>query len=567
MSSFLKLTVLSAVLALPLGICGARPCLAQDEADVSDGREPVEPAMDEYKVSPPLGLPEGAAEAAAAAKEQAEQQSEQAEAPAAPDSEIIDEGNPAPEPEPEPVSAKAAKKAKKGKPARAARKARMPGVTSDVKVDAAGPEDDAEAKARRIQEALTHLAYGTVPEPAPDAYATFSGTITFEGLEDIVSPRDGRLVITISSGEWVAAGDMIGFVTSPELAAIMAYTPQEQRLTAAQRWKQVYGAEVIKAPKRSLVVQIYRRDKSIVKKGDLLFSLADEAYLVGSSKGDPNEVFSPGMRAEMRLRGVAGSPVIPGILQESYQGEAARSSDPLADELKESSVNRPYSLRIQIPGRAAALVKPGSIYDGYITMRNNPTGPVIPARSLVNRNGRTYLITMSEVSVMGQTNDTVQLDVAPWPGTTYIFPETIAGYSMKRQPQSAAKNIKPVPGKTAKPAAVAAPASAPASAASAATLTEAEVVSVNVDEAAPAQKTKKAAPKAKAAKAKAASKKKTARNAKALKAMKTAKSAKAKQDAANSAAQKSTVPPDDFSGGLEPMPSLPPATTGAARAK
>lgn len=276
----------------------------------------------------------------------------------------------------------------------------------------------------RPQDPMSYLVYGTIPERNMEYYAKFTGTSTYEGVRDIKAPRDGQFVLTVSSGEWVVKDDMLGFITSPEMSAIMAATPVGERMTAAQRWKQLYGAEVMKSDKNCLVAVIYRPDRSFVKKGDLLFSLAEDIYVIGESEGAPSEGFSPGMRVVLRQRKDAGAAVLPGILQEFFVAQSASEPDPLAEELDETE-HKKYFLRVQVPPRAAPQMRMNQLYDGYVVMQNALTGPVVPRRALLARDGKRYLMTLSEVSIEAESDKGVQLQDAPWPGTVYVYPETL----------------------------------------------------------------------------------------------------------------------------------------------
>ena len=276
----------------------------------------------------------------------------------------------------------------------------------------------------RSRDPMSYLVYGTIPERNMEYYAKFTGTSTYEGVQDIKAPRDGQFVLTVSSGEWVVKDDMLGFITSPEMSAIMAATPVGERMTAAQRWKQLYGAEVMKAGKNCLVAVIYRPDRSFVKKGDLLFSLAEDIYVIGESEGAPSEGFSPGMRVVLRQRRDAGAAVLPGILQEFFVAQSASEPDPLAEELAETE-HKKYFVRVQVPPRAAPQMRMNQLYDGYVVMQNALTGPVVPKRALLERDGKRYLMTLSEVSIEAESDKGVQLQEAPWPGTVYVYPETL----------------------------------------------------------------------------------------------------------------------------------------------
>jgi len=195
-------------------------------------------------------------------------------------------------------------------------------------------------------------------------------------------------------------------------------------MTAAQRWKQLYGAAVLKAEKNCLVAVIYRPDRSFVKKGDLLFSLAEDIYVIGESEGAPSEGFSPGMRVVLRQRKDAGAAMLPGILQEFFVAQSASEPDPLADELAETEHKR-YFVRVQVPPRAAPQVRLHQLYDGYVVMQDAMSGPVVPKRALLTRDGKRYLMTLSEVSIDAESDNGVQLRDAPWPGTVYVYPESL----------------------------------------------------------------------------------------------------------------------------------------------
>jgi len=262
---------------------------------------------------------------------------------------------------------------------------------------------------------------------------------------------------------------------------------------------------------------VYRPDRSFVKKGDLLFSLAEDIYVIGESGGAPSEGYSPGMKVMLRQRGEPGAALLPGILQEFFEAQSASDPDPLAEELGENA-HKKYFLRVQIPARAAPYMRMGKIYDGYVMMQNVMTGPVVPKRALITRDGKRYLMTLSEVTIDAESDKGVQLQNAPWPGTEYVYPESLGAAA-----KLAATSKPPVPAKPLveeKPAVKAEPAKKAASKPAAPVAAPKDVksvedipeIEVNVDSATEGKPSKAAQAAAKRS-AKDAPKKKTAPSA------------------------------------------------------
>ncbi|HOX22025.1 MAG TPA: hypothetical protein PLL10_01065 [Elusimicrobiales bacterium] len=443
MFAFLK-RLLAAAVVLPLLLLAGAPNVFAQPAQ-----------NDEAKALWPEEEPAG--QAAQAVPHAAPSVSEPALPDAKPQAPLPPAEQPAVKPEKTALSAKARKTAARAKSRK--RPKRKKSIVIDYapaplpKPVEERPRPAAKAKPSKT-DPIDYLAFGVIPERQPEYYAKFIGTATYEGVIDIKAQRDGQFVLTISSGEWVVKDDMLGFISSPEMSAIMSLTPRDERLSAAQRWKQVYGADVIKADRPCLVTAVYRPDRSMVRKGDLLFSLAEEAYVIAETEGEGAHTLSPGMRAQLRQQNVPNSPVIPAILQELFPAQGAEPQDPLEKELGKKPDMPKYFLRLQVPQRAMPYVGLGKNYDGYIVKQDAPPGPVLPKRSIFPKDGKSYLMTLKEVSVAVETEKGVQLNEAPWPGTVYVFPESLANYAVKtstapKQAASAKAELKAAPKKVA----------------------------------------------------------------------------------------------------------------------
>ncbi|MCX5786740.1 MAG: hypothetical protein NTX59_13745 [Elusimicrobia bacterium] len=220
-----------------------------------------------------------------------------------------------------------------------------------------------------------------------EIYTKVTGIATAQDTYDVLAPFDGRIEeITPELFDFVTPENAVTRLVSTEMAALLDATTPEERKQTERRWKDVYKYYDVKPENQGIVLNIYVQPKARVYKGDRLFTVARKIIIVGKTTDPLYSPLAPGITADMLYS----------------RDEAVKLKTTLTSFMPIQS--SPLYNRIWLEAmELRSGIKIGERFNGYMFVARSENTHVVPKNSLIDKNGRKYLILEVETGLATAT--------------------------------------------------------------------------------------------------------------------------------------------------------------------
>lgn len=215
-------------------------------------------------------------------------------------------------------------------------------------------------------------------------YAKFSGIATAQDVYDVYAPFDGRVEEVIGElFDFITPKSVLAKMVSSEMAAMIDYTGQDNRAQMQKRWKGVFKIYDVKPEQTGIISAVHTAPKNLVTSGEKLFTVARRIMLIGRNTerlyypprtgmtANVHYTRDPAVRLTAKVTGIVPLAEEPGFYRLWLQ----------ADEIKEK-------------------IRIGHQFDGEVFLGSASGVEIAPRESIVEKNGRKYLMTEIETGLM-----------------------------------------------------------------------------------------------------------------------------------------------------------------------
>lgn len=131
-------------------------------------------------------------------------------------------------------------------------------------------------------------------------YTPVSGITTAQETYDVFAPFDGRLEeVQAELFEFVTPKTVLSRMVSSEMAALLDSSTADSRKQTERRWQDVYNFTDVKPETEGIITNVYVQPKTVVSKGDRLFTVAKKVVIIGRNTEPLFSALAPGMTAEL----------------------------------------------------------------------------------------------------------------------------------------------------------------------------------------------------------------------------------------------------------------------------
>jgi len=272
----------------------------------------------------------------------------------------------------------------------------------------AAPANGVPEKQKRtpIGSILSKLDFDEVGGPGFQVFTRVVGTATAEGLIEVLAPFDGRITdIGVQPGQWVKKDDVLGFMASQEMAAMLHASSEANRDRLRKRWQEMYPQQVLRAPATGLVVGLNARDTDYLYQGDRILTLASKMYLNAITAEKIYTPLTPGMTGEIL----------------SVKGDV-KASVILRKAMELGATGR-FKVLLEIVS-TDKRIRPGVVFDGKLLIAEKPDASVVPVDALIRKDGKTYILTFIEVRTGIRNEKYTEVDDV-YPGEVFVYPDSL----------------------------------------------------------------------------------------------------------------------------------------------
>ncbi len=271
----------------------------------------------------------------------------------------------------------------------------LPLLAAGPKAPARPPEPAAKA-AQRETRALAGPVQHTIKIGDIAVYTPVTGITTAQETYDVYAPFDGRLEeVRAELFEFVTPKTVLSRMVSTEMAALLDASTTESRKQTERRWQDVYSYTDVKPETEGIVTNVYVRPKTVVSKGDRLFTVAKKVVMIGRNTEPLFSALSAGMAAEMvHVRNP----------DDTFRTKLT-SFIPLKDS---NNLNR---LWLEVTDLKQGI-KIGEQFNGTLTVGKSSGAMLVPRGHIVESGGKRFLITeittgletAEETEILGHTS-------------------------------------------------------------------------------------------------------------------------------------------------------------------
>lgn len=227
-------------------------------------------------------------------------------------------------------------------------------------------------------------------------YTPVTGITTAQETYDVYAPFDGRLEeVQAELFEFVTPKTVLARMVSTEMAALLDSSTAEGRKQTERRWQDVYDYTDVKPETEGIVTNVYVRPKTVVGKGDRLFTVAKKVVIIGRNTEPLYSALSAGMTAEM------GHVRNPDDTFETKLASFIRFKDsPLFNRLWLEVTDLKNGIKI------------GEQFKGTLTIGKSSGVMIVPRAHIIDSGGKRFLITEittgleteEETEILGHTS-------------------------------------------------------------------------------------------------------------------------------------------------------------------
>jgi hypothetical protein len=266
---------------------------------------------------------------------------------------------------------------------------------------AAGPKPSApaaapERPAAQDGRALAGPAQASIKIGDIAVYTPVSGISTAQDTYDVFAPFDGRVEeVQAELFEYVTPKTALARMVSTEMAALLDSSTSDSRKQTERRWQDVYNYTDVKPETEGIVTNVYVQPKTVVVKGDRLFTVAKRVVIIGRNTEPLYSALAPGMTAEMAH---------------------VRNPDDTFDTKLTSFIRMKDSplfnrLWLEVADLKTGI-KIGEQFKGTLTIGKSSGAMLVPRKNIVHSGGKKFLITEittgleteEETEILGHTS-------------------------------------------------------------------------------------------------------------------------------------------------------------------
>lgn len=256
---------------------------------------------------------------------------------------------------------------------------------------AAGPRPAARPAAAPEARALAGPEQHSIKIGDIAVYTPVTGITTAQETYDVFAPFDGRLEeVRAELFEFVTPKTVLARMVSGEMAALLDSSTAEERKQTERRWQDVYSYTDVKPETGGIITNVYVQPKTVVGKGDRLFTVAKKVVIIGRNTEPLFSALAAGMRAEM---GHVRNP------DDTFDTKLASFI-----RLKDS----PHFNRLWLEVTDLKQgIKIGEQFKGTLTVGKSSGAMLVPRGHIVNSGGRRFLIT--EITTGLETDEETEI--------------------------------------------------------------------------------------------------------------------------------------------------------------
>lgn len=227
-------------------------------------------------------------------------------------------------------------------------------------------------------------------------YTPVTGISTAQETYDVFAPFDGRVEeLRAELFEFVTVKTVLARMVSTEMAALLDSSTEDSRKQTERRWKEVYNYTDITPETQGIITNIYIQPKTVVNKGDRLFTVAKKVVIIGRNTEPLYSALTAGMTAEV------------GHVRNPDDTFATRLTGFI--RLKDSPLfNR---LWLEVTDLKDGI-KIGEQFNGVLTIGKSSGAMLVPRTHIINSGGKRFLITeittgletAEETEILGHTS-------------------------------------------------------------------------------------------------------------------------------------------------------------------
>ena len=222
-------------------------------------------------------------------------------------------------------------------------------------------------------------------------YTPVTGITTAQETYDVFAPFDGRLEeVQAELFEFVTPKTVLARMVSTEMAALLDSSTADSRKQTERRWQDVFNYTDVKPETEGIVTNVYVRPKTVVGKGDRLFTVAKKVVIIGRNTEPLFSALSAGLTAEM--------------------GHVRNPDDTFVTKLtsfirlKDSpNLNR---LWLEVTDMKQGI-KIGEQFKGTLTVGKSSGAMLVPRGHIVESGGKRFLIT--EITTGLETDEETEI--------------------------------------------------------------------------------------------------------------------------------------------------------------
>jgi len=227
-------------------------------------------------------------------------------------------------------------------------------------------------------------------------YTPVTGISTAQDTYDIFAPFDGRVEeIQAELFAFVTPKAVMARMVSTEMAALLDSSTEDARKQTERRWKDVYSYTDIKPETQGVITNIYIEPRTVVNKGDRLFTVARKVFIIGKNTEPLYSALATGMTAEV---GHVRNP--DDKFSTRLTGFIRMKDSPLFNRLWLEVTDMKDGIKI------------GEQFNGVLTIGKSTGAMLVPRKSIINSGGKRFLITEittgleteEETEILGHTS-------------------------------------------------------------------------------------------------------------------------------------------------------------------